>query len=63
MHHVGVGVGVKHRGQRVFALIDETTVTIVAGGTGDILAEADIDPTVNYWRNKLNPAGRWPKPK
>jgi transposase InsO family protein len=61
MHHVGVGI--KHRSQRVFALIDETTVTIVAIGPGDILAEADIDPTVNYWRNKLNPAGRWPKPK
>lgn len=59
MHHVGVGL--KHRGQRVFALIDETTVTIAAIGPGDILAEADIDPTRNYWRNKLNPAGRWPK--
>jgi transposase InsO family protein len=59
MHHVGVGI--KHRSKRVFALIDETTVTIVALGPGDILAEADIDPTRNYWRNKLNPAGRWPK--
>ncbi len=59
MHHVGVGI--KHRGQRIFAIVDETTVTVVQLGTGDILAEADIDPTVNYWRNKLNPAGRWPK--
>jgi len=59
MHHVGVGI--KHRGKRVFALIDETTVTIIAIGPGDILAEADIDTTTNYWRNKLNPAGRWPK--
>lgn len=58
MHHIGVGN--KHRGQRVFALIDETTVTVVAIGPGDILAEADIDPAPSYWRNKLNPAGRWP---
>lgn len=56
MHHVGVGI--KHRGKRVFALIDETTVTVVTIGPGDIIAEATIDPDRNYWRNRLNPANR-----
>jgi len=56
MHHVGVGI--IHRGKRVIALIDETTVTVVAIGPGDIIAEATIDPSRNYWRNHLNPANR-----
>lgn len=56
MHHVGVGI--KHRGKRVFALIDETTVTVVTIGPGDIIAEATIDPDRNYWHYRLNPANR-----
>ena len=56
MHHVGVGR--HHIGKRVFALIDETTVTIVHIETGEILSEATIDPSRNYWRNRLNPRNR-----
>ena len=59
MHHLGVGRG--HIGKRVFALIDETTVTVVQLGPGHIIAEADIDTTRHYWRNKLNPNNREPK--
>lgn len=59
MHHVGIGR--KHRSTRVFALIDEATVTIIRHSTGELLAEADINPERNYRRNKLNPAGHWPK--
>lgn len=54
MHHVGVGRD--HTGKRVLALIDETTVTILEIHTGEIIADALIDPTRNYWRNRLNPA-------
>jgi len=56
MHHIGAGRD--HIGKRVLALIDETTVTILEIHTGQIIAEAPIDSTRNYWRNRLNPANR-----
>ena len=58
MHHVGVGRD--HIGKPVFALIDETTVTIIRISTGEVTAEATIDPNRNYWRNRLNPRTRKP---
>ena len=59
MHHVGVGR--HHTGERILALIDETTVTITRLDTGEITAEATIDPTRGYWPNNLNPRNRSPK--
>lgn len=56
MHHVGIGRD--HIGKRVLALIDDTTVSIARLDTGAIIAQADIDPTRNYWRNKLNPRNK-----
>ncbi|WP_345751912.1 IS481 family transposase [Microbacterium rhizophilus] len=58
MHHLGIGTA--HRGKRVLALIDETTVTITHLDTGEILATNLIDPTHGYWRNQQREPGRWP---
>jgi transposase InsO family protein len=58
MHHLGLGR--RHRGTRILALIDETTVTVTALDTGEILSEHRIDPTRNYWRNQRQEPGRWP---
>ena len=59
MHHLGIGY--EHRGKRVLALIDDTTVTVIHLDTGEILSEHHIDPTRGYWRNQLTPPGRWPQ--
>lgn len=58
MHHLGIGAA--HRGKRVLALIDETTVTITHLDTGEIIATNTIDPTRDYWRNTQREPGRWP---
>ena len=58
MHHLGIGAA--HRGKRVLALIDETTVTITHLDTSEILATNFIDPTRGYWRNQQREPGRWP---
>ena len=58
MHHLGIGA--HHRGKRVIALIDETTVTIVHLDTSEILSTHDIDPDRTYWRNTQREPGRWP---
>ncbi len=44
-----------HRGKRILALTDETTVTVVHLDTGEILSTHHIDPTRSYWRNQLQP--------
>ncbi|MDR5700728.1 hypothetical protein RH864_12870, partial [Agromyces sp. LY-1074] len=59
MHHLGIGS--HHRGKRVLALIDETTVTVIHLDTGEILSEHTIQPNHSYWRNQLQPPGRWPQ--
>jgi len=59
MHHLGIGAN--HRGKRVLALIDETTVTVVHLDTGEILATNTIDPDHSYWRNTQQASGRWPQ--
>ncbi|WP_456818610.1 integrase core domain-containing protein [Cellulomonas sp. URHB0016] len=56
MHHLAVGAA--HRGTPVLILIDETTTTIIARTTGDILASNTIDPTRTYWRNNEREPGR-----
>lgn len=53
MHHLSVGY--HHRGTRILALADDTTVTIIALHTGEVLSTHTIDPTRNYWRNQQNP--------
>ncbi|WP_102161356.1 IS481 family transposase [Zhihengliuella halotolerans] len=58
LHHLHVGAA--HRGSRVLAIIDDTTVTVTALETGEILATNTIDPDRNYWRNTRKPPGRWP---
>lgn len=58
MHRLGIGA--KHRGKRVIALIDETTVAIVHLDIGEIIAANTIDATRGYWRNNENEPGRWP---
>ena len=60
MHHLGIGAD--HRGKRVIALIDETTVTVIHLDTGEIIATNTIDPAHSYWRNQTKKPGRWPGP-
>ena len=58
MHHLGIGS--EHHGQRILALIDEHTVTVLALHTGEILSTHTIDPEHSYWRNQQKAPGRWP---
>lgn len=58
MHHLGIGA--EHRGKRIIALIDETTVTVSHLDTGEILSTNTINPERNYWRNQQQKPGRWP---
>lgn len=58
MHHLGIGT--HHRGKRILALIDETTVSVIHLDTGEILSTHNIDPTRSYWRNQQQEPGRWP---
>lgn len=60
MHHLGVGYA--HRGTRILAIADDTTVTVINLTTGEILSTHDIDPTRTYWRNTQKSPGRWPGP-
>ena len=58
MHHLGIGYA--HQGQRVLAIADHTTVTVIDLKTGEILSTHDIDPAKSYWRNTQRAPGRWP---
>ena len=58
MHHLGVGAA--HRGTAVLVLIDETSATVIARTTGEILATCTIDPDRTYWRNNEREPGHWP---
>jgi hypothetical protein len=58
MHHLGVGYA--HRGTRVLAIADNTTVTVIQLQTGEILSTHLIDPDKPYWRNTQRAPGRWP---
>ena len=40
-----------HRGKRVLALADHTTITIVHLDTGEIIATNTINPDKTYWRD------------
>jgi len=59
MHHLGVGYA--HRGTRVLAIADDTTVTVTRLETGEILSTHFIEPTKTYWRNTQRAPGRWPR--
>ena len=58
MHHLGIGYA--HRGTRILAIADTTTVTVINLATSQILSRHDIDPDKPYWRNKDRNPGRWP---
>jgi transposase InsO family protein len=58
MHHLGVGS--THRGTKILAIADDTTVTVITLETGEILSTHTIDPTKTYWRNTQRAPGRWP---
>lgn len=60
MHHLAIGA--THRGKRILALADDTTVTVVHLDTGEVLSEHHIDPDRGYWRNTQKEPGRWPGP-
>ena len=59
MHHLGIGR--RHRGTRILAIADTTTITVIHLDTSEILSEHRIDPTRAYWRNTLTAPGRWPQ--
>ena len=59
MHHLGIGAD--HRGTTVLIHADDTTVTIVATRTGEIVATNTIDPNKTYWRNTMEAPGPWPE--
>ena len=58
MHHLGVGYA--HRGTRILAIADDTTVTVIQLETGEILSTHHIEPDKHYWRNTQRAPGRWP---
>lgn len=58
MHHLGIGYA--HRGQRILAIADTDTVTVIKLETAEILSTHHIDPTRSYWRNTQRTPGRWP---
>ncbi|PWN00818.1 IS481 family transposase [Nocardioides silvaticus] len=58
MHHLGVGYA--HRGTKILAIADDTTLTVIALETGEILSTHNIDPAKTYWRNTQRAPGRWP---
>ena len=58
MHHLGVGAA--HARQRVLAIADDTTVTVIALDTAEILSTHLIEPAKTYWRNQQRAPGRWP---
>ena len=59
MHHLGIGY--QHRGTRILALADDTTVTVIALHTGEVLSTHLIDPARSHWRNNEKAPGRWPR--
>ncbi|HEX7001813.1 MAG TPA: integrase core domain-containing protein, partial [Trueperaceae bacterium] len=61
LHHLGVGI--RHKRERVTILVDATTATVVNQETGEILSRHHIDPTKDYWRNQDRSPGRWPTPQ
>jgi len=61
MHHLGIGA--IHAGTHVLALADDTTITVIALHTGEVLSTHLIDPTKTYWRNQQRSPGRWPGPQ
>lgn len=59
IHHLGIGR--RHGGTRILAIADETTVTVIALNTSEVLSEHHIDPARNYWRNTQTTPDRWPQ--
>jgi hypothetical protein len=47
MHHLGIGR--KHAHTRVLALADNTTITVIALHTGEVLSTHTINPARSYW--------------
>ena len=49
MHHLGIGR--KHAHTRILALADNTTITVIALHTGEVLSTHTINPARSYWTN------------
>jgi hypothetical protein len=58
MHHLGIAAA--HAGTRALAIADDTTITVIALHTGEVLSSHHIDPAHSYWRNQQRSPGRWP---
>lgn len=58
MHHLGIGYA--HRGTRILAIADNTTVTVIDLETSEVLSTHTIEPNKTYWRNTQRAPGRWP---
>ncbi len=59
MHHLGIGRA--HARERILAIADARTITVVRLDTGEVIATNQIDPARDYWRNTLPPASHRPK--
>jgi hypothetical protein len=57
MHHLRIGA--PHAGRRVFAIVDEQEVTVVALDTGASLSTHLIEPDRGYWLNTRRDPSRW----
>jgi len=61
MHHLGVGK--THQKTPVIIHADQTHATVANERTGEVISQHLIEPDKAYWRNQLQPPGRWPKKK
>lgn len=59
MHHLGIGAD--HKGKRVLAIADDTTITVIEPHTAQALSTHLIEPDKTYWRNQQRNPGRWPR--
>jgi hypothetical protein len=58
LHHLNTGAA--HARRRVFAIVGEVEVTVVALDTGELVSVHRIEPDKGYWRNTRRDPGRWP---
>jgi transposase InsO family protein len=59
LHHLKIGAA--HARRRVLALADDSSVTVIALNTGEVLSVHHIEPDKAYWRNQQRDPGRWPR--
>ncbi|MFE4950415.1 hypothetical protein ACFQ9V_09940 [Leifsonia sp. NPDC056665] len=54
MHHLGIGAN--HRGTRILAMLDDTTVTVIALHTGEVPPTPSTPPEATGATNRKSPA-------